>query len=253
MNVINSKKENLRVVVFCKEPLKLKSEDVSSFDYVMQVDFNEVYDGLFNEPLQDFPAFEEGYPAIYDVKNIGIYDEDELKNQFSQPLTSPFTLFDLIFSEGKIFNSDFDIERFAPGLNELIEYSNIIFFAYFVKGKSLNTLFDEMIEGCDENINNKFNDCSNYLKLFLLLDEKRLYKLFDFYYENVVGVYDFVRHSSSLKSSIDSLYELDYRLFISCSKYYYSIGNIEKGNMMLFLGLYTYTKNKSLLFGIIAC
>lgn len=70
MNIINSKKDNLRVVVFCDDPSKLKREDVSSFDYVIQLDFTESFIDFFDKKLIDFTYCRVNhYPTVYDLKN----------------------------------------------------------------------------------------------------------------------------------------------------------------------------------------
>lgn len=252
MNIINSKKDNLRVVVFCDDPSKLKREDVSSFDYVIQLDFTESFIDFFDKKLIDFTYCRVNhYPTVYDLKNTKKAVITEIRTYFN-----PFALLDLIFYNGKLFNNDIDIEKLFPGFYKYfysfeyrIPYEDLLYnygLDYDIfKNVTLNSLFDIDINEyvCYlKLLNNSLNneEFANFTRELLLLDEERLYKFFDLYYRFAKDFYKEINSFCSLSESLYHLDSLSYEVLCACSKYDYLIDDIEKGNLMLYLSLYVY-------------
>lgn len=257
MNIINSKKDNLRVVVFCDYPSKLKKKDVSSFDYAMQLDFCNQYSNLFDEPLMDFSDYVgDCYPAIYDIK--------KLEHCTKCPPFNPFILMDLILYNGKLFDNNLDIEKLFPGFYKYfdssltpnsIHYLELLHYKYpFAENYSINLLFEEEIKDYYDNPTmyfkqfNYYNivcnvdgrDVAKYFREYLLLERENLYKFFDFYYRFAKKIYKRINSSHNFRRSLLYLDVLSYEVLCACSKYYYSIGDIKRGNLMLYLCLYAF-------------
>ncbi len=249
MNIINSKKDNLRVVVFCDQPSKLNKEDVSSFDYAMQLDFTELCDDFFGLELIDLTDCDEDhYPAIYDLNNIG---------SALRAYLNPFVLFDLIFYDGKLFNNDIDIEKLFPGFynyftsfHHPIQYEDLLYNyrINFFSNANLITIFDLCIDVNKDALKQLHNstydshEFSSFTRELLLLDEERLYKFFDIYYRFAKDFYKKINSFCSLKESMYYLDSLSYEVLCACSKYYYSINDIEKANLMLYLSIYAFVR-----------